>query len=149
MNLSFVDFIEKYLTNPIKLYDYQKEILKNISSNKEPFNFNKIMLKQRQISRRFEHMLRLYYELLSNNDVLDLFLGLHFQFEVNDDDELELVIDEYSQIPSAVYYAGSVGMTGSNICKYGMYREYKDNKKKNIKYRERLFKALKAIDEVT
>jgi len=50
MNLSFVDFIEKYLTNPIKLYDYQKEILKNISSNKEPFNFNKIMLKQRQIS---------------------------------------------------------------------------------------------------
>lgn len=129
MKPSFEDFIKIYFSNSNKFYPYQKEILNNIQNSNKLFDIHKIQLIQRQYARRFEHSLRLYWNLLNNNSVLDLFLGLHFQFEVNDYDQLELIIDEYSQIPPSKFYAGSVGTTGSNINQSNLQQEFKDKKK--------------------
>lgn len=146
MKTSFVDFVNKYLPDPIQLYPYQLEFLKYIENNNEPINFRALWLKQRQHSRRIEHSLHLYYTLLSNKSVLDLFLGLYFKFELNEYDELELIIDEYSQSNNTILGTGSVSVRPYNMRGDKMYHNSNPKKKENI---QMLKEALAVIKEIT
>ncbi len=105
--MSFEEFIKTYFGDSFKPYPYQLEFLKDIQNNKKPFNLYNIHMKARQHSRRIEHMFRLYDNLLNNKSTLDLYLSLFFKFEVNENDKVELMIDEYSQ-PTGNTGKGSV-----------------------------------------
>jgi len=145
MNSSFDSFINSVFPDLNQLYPYQKEIIKNIQSSSKPFNIHEIMLKQRQYNRRFEHMLRLYHNLLHNKSVLDLFLALYFKFELNSDNELELVIDEYDQSNNSHISMGSVGIRATNIfaCEMDAYYNHKKQS-----YKEKLEEALEVIKRI-
>ena len=57
MNISFEEFIEKYLGEPFQLYPYQKEFLKDLQSNNKPFNSSIAYRNSLRHSKRIEHML--------------------------------------------------------------------------------------------
>ncbi len=86
------------------LYQYQKDYLKYISLNNEPFNYHKIMLKQRQNERLYLSRLNLYWNLFNYNDILDVFHSLIFRHVINPEGKLELQIDEYSQTNNSVLF---------------------------------------------
>lgn len=146
MNLSFTDFIEKHLSQSLKLYPYQKEFLKNIENNNEPFNYHTMLLKQRQNERRYWHMLNLYWSLLSNKSVLDLFLRLFFRFETNEDGEMELQIDVYSQDSARLGKGYIERDQEGNIIKCHVLFDSTDKAKD---YYKEMKKALKVIKEIT
>jgi len=146
MNLSFTDFIKQYFPNTLKLYPYQKEFLKNIENNNEPFNYPKMLLKQRQNERTLQHMLDLHWKLLNNKSVLDLFLKLIFKFETNENGEMELFIDEYSQ-PMGRFAQGYIERDRKgNIIKTHLLFDTKEEAKDMFK---EMKKALEVIKEMT
>lgn len=111
----------------------------------KPFNYHNYLLNERRIGRLNAWMLRLNYELLNNNSVLDLYHRLHFYFKEHDDGEFELRIDEYSQSNNSriTYFSSSPDTYNIN--------EVKNDTVVTIKkksYTEMLGEALDIINEI-
>jgi len=94
VNNSTKEFLSLYYPS---LYPYQKQLLEEILNYKGQFNYLDHMLHVRQNTKRYWQMIDLHKQLLKFNDVLSLTLKLIFYHETNDEGELELLIDEYSQ----------------------------------------------------